>query len=365
MVESVTAPDAATVVFRLRYPYAPFLQRLTLGIVPAKLLSGQDINTAGFNRKPVGTGPYRVESWTPGDRLVLTANETLLRRPAEEQPGGGRVRRRRQRPRPADARPASSTPPSCRRSWPPASTPTAGVPGAAGADRRLPRRRCCRRATRSLADPAVRRALNLGVDRPAMVDRAPRRRRRTGVRPDPADLRVRRPVDRRQAHRRPDGRGERCSTRPAGRRVPDGVRVKDGPTGAVHADVPGERQRCARTSPSRSPPTRRRSASRSPRRGSPGTPSTPRMKSDALLMGCGDAVRPGLRLVQAVRLAVRGAGLLQPRLVPLRGDRQGAAGRPRPGRPGPSQGRVRAVPEAARRRRPVGCSSPTCGTPTC
>lgn len=75
MVESVTAPDQATVVFRLRHPYAPFLQRLTLGIVPSKLLSGQDINTAGFNRKPVGTGPYAVESWTPGDRLVLTANE--------------------------------------------------------------------------------------------------------------------------------------------------------------------------------------------------------------------------------------------------------------------------------------------------
>lgn len=75
MVESVTAPDPATVVFRLRYAYAPFVQRLTLGVVPAKALAGQDINKAEFNRKPVGTGPYRVESWTQGDRLVLTAND--------------------------------------------------------------------------------------------------------------------------------------------------------------------------------------------------------------------------------------------------------------------------------------------------
>ncbi|PRY32333.1 peptide/nickel transport system substrate-binding protein [Pseudosporangium ferrugineum] len=76
MLATVTAPDPATVVFTLRHAYAPFLQRLTLGIVPAKSLSGQDINKAAFNRQPIGTGPYRVESWTAGDRLVLTANDT-------------------------------------------------------------------------------------------------------------------------------------------------------------------------------------------------------------------------------------------------------------------------------------------------
>jgi peptide/nickel transport system substrate-binding protein len=75
MLASVTAADPATVVFTLKYAYAPFLQRLTLGIVPAKAFAGQDVNKADFNRKPVGTGPYRVMSWTPGDRLVLAANE--------------------------------------------------------------------------------------------------------------------------------------------------------------------------------------------------------------------------------------------------------------------------------------------------
>ncbi len=75
MLASVTAPDPSTVVFTLRYAYAPFLQRLTLGVVPAKAFAGQDVNRATFNRRPVGTGPYRVTSWTPGDRLVLAANE--------------------------------------------------------------------------------------------------------------------------------------------------------------------------------------------------------------------------------------------------------------------------------------------------
>ncbi|MEJ3749626.1 ABC transporter substrate-binding protein [Actinomycetes bacterium KLBMP 9797] len=71
----VTATDARTVAFRLKYPYAPFVKRTTLGIVPTEPLSGVDINTADFNREPVGTGPYRLESWTSGDKMVLVAND--------------------------------------------------------------------------------------------------------------------------------------------------------------------------------------------------------------------------------------------------------------------------------------------------
>ena len=55
MLASIAAPDPSTVVFSLKYAYAPFSQRLALGIVPARALTGQDINKAEFNRKPVGT----------------------------------------------------------------------------------------------------------------------------------------------------------------------------------------------------------------------------------------------------------------------------------------------------------------------
>ncbi len=71
----VSAPDDRTVVFRLKYPYAPFAQRLLLGIVPRKAFDGQDINTAPFNTAPVATGPYTVAEWRKGDRMVLKANE--------------------------------------------------------------------------------------------------------------------------------------------------------------------------------------------------------------------------------------------------------------------------------------------------
>src|SRR5207245_1730376 len=52
--------DDHTVRFRLRYPYGAFLAVLVsprAGIIPEPLLKGADLNTAEFNRKPVGTGP--------------------------------------------------------------------------------------------------------------------------------------------------------------------------------------------------------------------------------------------------------------------------------------------------------------------
>ena len=76
MLESVRATDPSTVVFRLKYAYAPILQRLTAGIVPKKQLEGADINKAPFNQRPIGTGPYVFDSSTPGDRLVLKANQS-------------------------------------------------------------------------------------------------------------------------------------------------------------------------------------------------------------------------------------------------------------------------------------------------
>lgn len=72
----VTAPDDRTVEFRLKYPYAPFAQQLALGVVPRKAFDGVDVNSAPFNSAPVGTGPYTVAEWRKGDRMVLRANES-------------------------------------------------------------------------------------------------------------------------------------------------------------------------------------------------------------------------------------------------------------------------------------------------
>jgi peptide/nickel transport system substrate-binding protein len=69
--------DDHTIRFRLRYPYGAFLAVLVnprAGIVPEHVLRGQDLNTAEFNRKPIGTGPFKFVEWRRGERIVLEAN---------------------------------------------------------------------------------------------------------------------------------------------------------------------------------------------------------------------------------------------------------------------------------------------------
>ncbi len=74
--------DRYTVRLNLRYPYAALLTVLVSpqgAILPKHLLDGKDLNTAEFNRKPVGTGPFRLVEWRRGDRLVLEANRAYHR----------------------------------------------------------------------------------------------------------------------------------------------------------------------------------------------------------------------------------------------------------------------------------------------
>src|SRR5438093_6674204 len=77
-VRPIEVVDDHTVRFRLRYPSGSFLAVLVnprAGIVPEHLLRGADLNTAEFNRRPVGTGPFKLVEWRRGERLVMEANE--------------------------------------------------------------------------------------------------------------------------------------------------------------------------------------------------------------------------------------------------------------------------------------------------
>src|SRR5439155_1745550 len=62
-VRPIEVIDDHTVRFRLRYPSGSFLAVLVnprAGIVPEHILKGTDLNTAEFNRRPIGTGPFRL-----------------------------------------------------------------------------------------------------------------------------------------------------------------------------------------------------------------------------------------------------------------------------------------------------------------
>ncbi len=67
MVEDVSASDPLTVVFKLTIPYGGFADILTdrqVKITPRGAV-------ATMSTKPIGTGPFKFVSYTPGDRLVL------------------------------------------------------------------------------------------------------------------------------------------------------------------------------------------------------------------------------------------------------------------------------------------------------
>ena len=68
------ALDKYTVQAVLPAPFAPFLVRSGMSIIPQHLLAGKDINTAEFNRKPVGTGPFMFKEWMTGDHLTVVRN---------------------------------------------------------------------------------------------------------------------------------------------------------------------------------------------------------------------------------------------------------------------------------------------------
>jgi len=78
-VDDVKAVDTTTVRFDLNRPDPAFLDKLQIGIVPEHLLRGKKLETAAFNTKPVGTGPYVIDEFKPGGRIVMVANEKYFR----------------------------------------------------------------------------------------------------------------------------------------------------------------------------------------------------------------------------------------------------------------------------------------------
>ncbi|MDR7545162.1 MAG: ABC transporter substrate-binding protein [Armatimonadota bacterium] len=86
-VASVAAPDARTVVIRLKEPFSPFLDNLT--DPRAMIVSPQAVQQLGdrFGRSPVGTGPFRFQEWRSADRIILARNPDYQWGPAHVHAG--------------------------------------------------------------------------------------------------------------------------------------------------------------------------------------------------------------------------------------------------------------------------------------
>jgi peptide/nickel transport system substrate-binding protein len=75
VLQKVEAPNPATIKLTLNKPYGPFLSVLAVPIVPEHLYTGTDFSTNPHNRTPVGSGPFVLSNWTPGDSMTFDRND--------------------------------------------------------------------------------------------------------------------------------------------------------------------------------------------------------------------------------------------------------------------------------------------------
>ena len=83
-VAAIETPDPRRVRFRLKHPWPDFMAFYgtpatgAAWIVPRKYV--EKVGEDGFKKAPVGAGPYKFVSFTPGVELVLEANEQYWRK---------------------------------------------------------------------------------------------------------------------------------------------------------------------------------------------------------------------------------------------------------------------------------------------
>lgn len=82
-VADITAPDANTVVFKLKQPFSAFLFAHDIGggaILPKHLYDGVDLNKSPNNNAPIGTGPFKFVKWERGSHVELAKNADYWRK---------------------------------------------------------------------------------------------------------------------------------------------------------------------------------------------------------------------------------------------------------------------------------------------
>lgn len=71
------------VAFVLSEPNYAFLDYMTMSILPKHLLEGEDLWLSDYFRHPIGTGPYRLESWDMGQAITMVKNDSYFDGPAQ------------------------------------------------------------------------------------------------------------------------------------------------------------------------------------------------------------------------------------------------------------------------------------------
>jgi peptide/nickel transport system substrate-binding protein len=80
LVDRATVLDSLTIHFHFAAPHAQALEDFWWAPLPEHLLRDvppQEMAQARFIHQPVGSGPFRFDSWTPNQRLVFVANDAF------------------------------------------------------------------------------------------------------------------------------------------------------------------------------------------------------------------------------------------------------------------------------------------------
>ncbi|MEX2519598.1 MAG: ABC transporter substrate-binding protein [Paracoccaceae bacterium] len=77
-VDSIETPDPLTVIFKLKNPFGPFIGLFDPGtapMVPKHIYEGTDFANNPANNTPIGTGPFKFDTWEKGSFIHLVKNQ--------------------------------------------------------------------------------------------------------------------------------------------------------------------------------------------------------------------------------------------------------------------------------------------------
>ncbi|MET3291231.1 UNVERIFIED_CONTAM: peptide/nickel transport system substrate-binding protein [Brevibacillus sp. OAP136] len=76
-LKSVSAPDDKTLILELHEPNASILEDLSTSLTQPLSMKAIEKYGAEYGRNPVGVGPWKFESWKPGEGVTLVRNEAF------------------------------------------------------------------------------------------------------------------------------------------------------------------------------------------------------------------------------------------------------------------------------------------------
>ncbi|WP_053364834.1 ABC transporter substrate-binding protein [Bacillus sp. FJAT-27245] len=75
-IKEVNVLDEKQVQIKLDNPFPPLLDKLKIGIVPKHILKDEDINKSEFNQHPVGNGPFKLKEWRNDHTIIIERSDS-------------------------------------------------------------------------------------------------------------------------------------------------------------------------------------------------------------------------------------------------------------------------------------------------